>query len=64
MWKHVAKCGKMWKNVENEEMEKYGMVIINEKRKLKSPSDSIRFLWLKYPFFQTWQLDFFAQFFL
>ena len=30
----------MWKNVENEEMEKYGMVIINEKTKIEK---SIRF---------------------
>ena len=32
MWKNVETCGKMWKHVENEEMEKYGMVIINEKK--------------------------------
>jgi hypothetical protein len=43
MWKNVETCGKMWKHVENEEMEKYGMVIINEKkRELKVHSDSIR----------------------
>jgi hypothetical protein len=38
MWKNVETCGKMWKHVENEEMEKYGMVIINEKKtRIESP---------------------------
>ena len=54
----------MWKHVENEEMEKYGMVIINEKkRELKVHSDSIRWM-AEIPVFSNMAIGLFAQFFL
>ena len=62
MWKKWEKCGNMWKNVETCGKWRNGKIWNGHHKRKKNenwksipiPSDE----WLKYPFFQTWPLDF------